>query len=133
MSAQGSGRSLFASLQVLLGSGLDLVRNRLELLVVELEEEKFRLLSLLGYGAAALLLLSAGLVFLAIFLTVLFWDGYRLLALGAFAAIFLIAGAVALYVAWSQGRTQGRLFSASLAELAKDSSAVGGDEFEEQR
>ena len=132
MSAQGSGRGLFASLQALLGSGLGLVRNRLELLVVELEEEKFRLLTVLGYGAAALLLLSAGLVFLAIFLTVLFWDGYRLLALGAFAAIFLIAGAVALSVAWNQGKAQGRLFSASLAELARDRDALNVDKAEER-
>jgi len=124
---------MFASLRVLLHSGLGLVRTRLELFGVELEEEKFRLLSLLGYGAAALLLLSAGLVFLAIFLTVLFWDEHRLLVLGLFAAIFLGAGGVALYVAWRTGNAHGRLFAASLAELAKDRAALGADADEERR
>ena len=130
MSSPGTGRGMFASLRVLLHSGLGLVRTRLELFGIELEEEKLRVLSLLGYGAAALLLLSAGLVFLAIFFTVLFWDEHRLLALGLFAAVFLSAGGLALYVAWRHANAKGRLFSASLAELAKDRAALVADEGE---
>jgi uncharacterized membrane protein YqjE len=68
------------------------VQNRLQLLGVELAEERGRLLSLLTYGAIALICLSAGLVFLAVFLTVLLWDSHRLLALGMFSALFLGAG-----------------------------------------
>jgi len=98
---------------------------------VELEEEKFRVLSLLAYGAAALLLLSAGLVFLAIFFTVLYWDDHRLLALGLFAAVFLTAGGIALYVAWRNGATHGRLFAASIAELTKDREALASGESQE--
>ena len=127
MNSRGPGLGLFASLRVLLDSGFGLARNRLALLSVELEEEKARILSLLAYGAAALILLSAGSVFLAMFVTVLFWDSYRLLALGLFAAIFLTAGGVALVAAKRQGDAGSRLFSASLAELDKDRAALGGD------
>ena len=127
MSLPASGQGLFASLRALLDSGLGLVKTRLELLVVELEEEKLRIFSMLGYGAAALLLLSAGLVFLAIFLTVLLWDSNRLLVLGLFSAIFLGAGGLALYAAWRQSQANGRLFSASFAELAKDRDKLRGE------
>lgn len=133
MASQEPGRGLLVSLRVLADSALGLARTRLELLGVELEEEKLRILGLLGYGAAALILLGAGLVFLAVFLTVLFWDGYRLLALGLFAAIFLSAGAIALARARHHGRASGRLFSASLAELHKDRAALSGGETPERR
>jgi len=119
---------LFASLRGLLASAAGLLRTRFELLAVELEEEKLHLLSLLAYGAAALLLLSAGAVFLAIFLTVLFWEDHRLLMLGLFTVVFLLAGSIALYAAWRHGASSGRMFSASLAELRKDGAALRGDE-----
>ena len=66
---------------------------------VELAEERLRLLSLVTYGAVAFICLSAGLVFLAVFLTVLLWDSNRLLALGIFSALFLGGGIVALMMA----------------------------------
>jgi uncharacterized membrane protein YqjE len=65
-----SRAGLFASLKGLFGTSLTLLQNRLQLLGVELAEERLRLLSLVTYGAIALICLSAGLVFLAVFLTV---------------------------------------------------------------
>lgn len=114
-------------MRALFDSGLGLLQTRLQLLVVELEEEKLRILGMLGYGAAALLLLSAGLVFLAIFLTVLLWDAYRLLVLGLFTVVFLGAGGLALAAALRHARADGGLFSGSLAELAKDREKVRGE------
>lgn len=119
---------LFASLRGLLDTGLGLLQTRLELLATELEEEKLRFLGLLGYGAAAFLLLGAGIIFLAIFLTVLFWDSNRLLVLGGFTAAFLICGAIALAMAWRCAHAKTRLFSTSLAELAQDRGALAGQE-----
>ena len=117
--APGRG-GLFASAKGLLGTGVALLQNRLELLGVELAEERVRLFSVLAYGGAAFLCLAAGLVFLAVFLTVLMWDSNRLLALGVFSALFLGAGVVSLLVAMGLARSGSRLFSASLAELRKD-------------
>lgn len=113
-------RGLFASSKGLLGTGVKLLHNRLELLGVELAEERVRLISLLAYGAAAFLCIAAGLIFLAIFLTVLLWESHRLLALGVFSALFLGAGGVSLALAISRARAGSKLFSASLAELRKD-------------
>lgn len=121
----GASRAgLFASLKGLFGTSLALAQNRLQLLGVELAEERLRLLSLLTYGAIALICLSAGLVFLAVFLTVLLWDSHRLLALGVFSAIFLGAGIATLLMAMNFARAGSTLFKASLAELARDREAL---------
>lgn len=117
-------RGLFASAKGLLGSGVTLLHNRLELLGVELAEERVRLISMLAYGGAAFLCIAAGLIFLAIFITVLLWDSNRLLALGVFSALFLGAGIVSLTLAMSLARSGSKLFSASLAELRKDRDAL---------
>jgi len=123
--ADVSSRSgLFASLRGLLATGLGILQTRLELLAVELQEERARLLGLAGFGAVALIFLSAGLVFLAILLTVLLWEGNRLLVLGIFSALFLGGGSVALAVALRYARAPSRLFAASLAELQKDRAAA---------
>ena len=117
-------QGLFASTRNLIGTGVTLLHNRLELLGVELAEEKLRLVSLLAYGGAAFLCIAAGLIFLSIFLTVLFWDTHRLLALGVFSALFLGAGIASSLLAMSLTRSGSKLFSASLAELRKDREAL---------
>jgi len=120
-------RGLFASSKGLLGTGVTLLHNRLELLGVELAEERSRLISLLVYGAAALVCLLTGLIFLAMLLTVMLWDNNRLLALGVFAALFIGAGSASLVFAMSQARAGSKLFSASLAELRKDRDALSAN------
>lgn len=118
---------LFTSVRGLGVTALALLGNRLDLLGTELAEERVRLLSLLTYGAAALLLLAAGLVFLAVFMTVLLWDSNRLLVLGVFSALFLAGGMLALGMTIGFARAGSKLFVASLAELRKDGEALRPD------
>lgn len=118
---------LFASLRGLIATAIGLARTRLELLATELEEEKLRLLGMLMYGLAAFLMLGAGLVLLAIFLTVLFWDSHRLLVLGGLTLVFLLAGVGSLLLVMRRVRAGSRLFSASLAEMAQDHQALRGN------
>ena len=120
MADQSRPRGLYASLRGLVAGGVALLQTRLELLSTEFQEEKTRLLGLAVYGAAALILLAAGAVFLAVFLTVLLWDSNRLLVLGVFSALFLGGGVLAATVALRLARTESQLFAASLAELAQD-------------
>ncbi len=121
---EASRAGLFASLKGLFGTSLALAQNRIQLLGVELAEERLRLLSLVTYGAVALICLSAGLVFLAVFLTVLLWDSHRLLALGVFSALFLGVGITTLLMAMNFAKAGSTLFKASLAELASDREAL---------
>ena len=118
---------LASSLRSLLGNGIALLQTRLELLSIEAQEERVRLLSLLTYGALAFVLLSFGLMFLALLVTVLLWDSHRLLALGIFTAIFLTSGLIALIAMLRQAHTPSTLFAASIAELAQDLAALRGE------
>ena len=122
MSASEEG--LLASLRGGVATLLETLQVRLELLATELEEEKLRLLRLLGFGAAAFVLLAAGLLCLAFFLVILLWDEHRLLVLGLVALAFLGAGAIAAAIAWRALRGPSRLFAASVAELAQDREAL---------
>lgn len=115
---------LYASVKGLLGTSLTLLQTRLQLLATELEEERQRLLALLLWSAIAVLALGAGLIFLAIFLTVLLWDSNRLLVLGIFSVIFLGMGGIALMLACKLGRSASGLFGASMAELSRDRAAL---------
>jgi len=124
----GRSGGLSDSLRRLTGTGVALVQTRLELLAAELEEEKLRLGNLLVFAAAAILLLDLGIVLLAVFLTVAFWDTDRLLVLGILTTAFLVAGAIAAAAAVRLARTRSRLFAASLAELAEDREALRGRE-----
>ena len=99
---------------------LGLAQVRLELLSVEARVEALRLGEILLYGAIALTMFSVGVVFLAIFLTVLLWDSHRLLALAVFATLFLSGGIVAAWVARDRVRQGSRLFTESIRELQKD-------------
>lgn len=119
---------LAAGLRALLDTGLAIAQTRLELLAVEAQEEKLRVSRLLLNVVLAALLLGAGAVFLAIFLTVLLWDDHRLLALGAATVALLAAGLYTASNAAAESRRGSRLFSASLAELARDRDAIGAKE-----
>ncbi|MCX8086062.1 MAG: phage holin family protein [Rhodocyclaceae bacterium] len=124
-----NGRAgLLASLRGFAATAVALVRTRLELLKVEAQEEIGRLLRLLFWGIAAVLLGGAGLVFLAVFFTVLLWESHRLLALGIFAALFLAAAGAAIAIALHLARQGSQLFAASLAELKRDAAELSKDD-----
>lgn len=116
---------LASSLRGLASTVLELLHVRLELLSVEAQEEVLRLGALLLYGAVAVTFLSLGLTFLAVFITVALWDSHRLLALGVFTAVFLIAGGVAAWLARARLQSGTRLFSASIEELRQDREELG--------
>ncbi len=101
-------------------SGLATVQTRLELFAVELKEEKLRAGSFLFDTVLAALFIGFGFVFLLAFLTVLFWDSHRLLALGlATTGLFGLGVWVASRAA-ARLRAGSHLFAASLAEIAQD-------------
>ena len=115
---------LAESLHGIIDAGLQTAQTRLELLAVELQEEKLRLTGLALNTVLAGLLLGFGLVFLMVFLTVLFWEGHRLLALGISTAVCIGGGLIAASNAARAFRSGTKLFSASLAELARDRAAL---------
>jgi uncharacterized membrane protein YqjE len=125
-SGASSSPGLLASARGLVSTSAALLGNRLALLGIELSEEGSRLLAILLYGGIAVLCLGAGLIFLAIFITLALWDSNRLLALGMFAALFLGAGTASALVTRHFLRSRARWFAASLDELKRDKSQLTG-------
>ena len=115
---------LAESLHGIIDAGLQTAQTRLELLAVELQEEKLRLTGLALNTVVAGLLLGFGLVFLMVFLTVLFWEEHRLLALGISTAVCIGGGLIAASNAARAFRSGTKLCSASLAEHARDRAAL---------
>jgi len=121
----GPGKGLLASLQRLGGTLLAIGHTRLALLATEMEEEKQRLIQMLAWGAVMLLLGSMTCLFLALTITVVFWDTHRLQALTVVTLLFALG---AVWAGWQvRKRSQlapGGMLAASLAELEADMAAL---------
>ena len=96
------------------------LQTRLGIFATELEEAKLQLSQLLLLGLVALFCLGLGIVLLAVFFVVLFWDSYRLTVLGVMAGVFLGMGIFAVLALSAKAAENTEMFSATLAELAKD-------------
>ncbi len=115
---------LFASLRGVLVSVLGIAGTRLELIGLEVAQEKERLVGLLFTVLAAAFALSLA-VLLATFLVIAhFWDSYRLTAIGAFVVLYAVLGGWLITGLKRELAAHPPLFSATLAELEKDRAAL---------
>jgi len=118
---------LLASLRSLARSLLEVLRTRLELLSLDLEAARLRLLSMLLLGALAFLGFALGLVVAAFWLVAAWWDTpHRLLVMGLLTGFFLGGGLLALLLLAWRARRGPRIFAATLEELRQDRDALGG-------
>lgn len=117
---EAGASGLFASLQRLLGTLVEIVQTRVAIVGTEIEEERERLREEKLLGLTAGFFLALGMVTGTVFLAVLYWDAHRLLVLGGLTALYLFIGAVALLRLRQRVRTRPKLFATTLAELAKD-------------
>lgn len=112
---------LFHSLRGLLGTALGIAQVRLQLFGTELEAEKLRVLAAVWRLGLALLFLNVALVLAAGFVLMLFWDGYRLAALGVMVLLCVGAGVGLLLGARAAlGAGEDGPFALSLSELKRD-------------
>jgi len=103
---------------------LALGRIRLELLALEIQEEKERIASLLVWAVLTAMTAGFAAVFVALFITVALWDTHRQAALGVAALLFVgIAMLGALRVKRLTANHQAP-FQSSIAELRQDGSAL---------
>ncbi|MDR0777191.1 MAG: phage holin family protein [Azonexus sp.] len=116
---EGGRQGLFTSVKNTLATLLTIGRTRLELLVVELEEEKLRLMSLWSKAIAAAFLLSLGVIMAIFCLAVVFWE-HRVLVFGLFAALFIVSALLLVASLKRQVGEPRKLFRNSLGELETD-------------
>lgn len=97
-----------------------MVRTRLELASVEMEEQSQRWLSYLLMSLLALFLFGVAVVLAALFVVILFWDTHRIGAVLGLAAVFALAAAAIGMKVRSGMKAQPALLSATIGELRKD-------------
>lgn len=108
------------SLKRMAGTLLAIFQTRLELLSIEVEEERLNIKQMLLYGSIALLFFGLATILLTTFVVVIFWDSYRLQVLASFTVLYFVAGLLAWNALNRVANKKSQLFSASLAALADD-------------
>ncbi|GED21766.1 phage holin family protein [Halomonas halmophila] len=91
--SQGPAQRLFDAGKRILGSLLATGETRLRLAVLELEEERARLVGILLLAGLSMILLLLGLGALTTLVIVAFWESHRLMAIAVSAGVLLFGGA----------------------------------------
>ena len=119
-----SQENLLSSIKNLVSTGTSIAQTRLELISVDVQIARSKLIGLLVMIVSALFFLFFGLVMLALFIVIYSWESDRMMALGLLTGAFLSIGLVFALLIMQSLRTMPKLFEASIAELAKDREAL---------
>lgn len=117
---------MLSSARRLGGTLVAMLHTRLELASVELQEEAQRLLGYLVWALLSLFLLGVAIVMVALFVVALFWDSYRLEAIGGMALLFGAAAALIALKLKASIAAKPRLMADTVAELRKDANMLRG-------
>jgi len=112
---------IFAGVTRLLQTLRDMAENRVELFLVELQEERVRLFDALFLLAVGVVCALMTLVVFTLTVVVIFWDTHRLLVLTLVTAAYA-AGAGAALVKLRSRLQRWEAFSATLQQIKKDRS-----------
>ncbi len=107
----------------LLSSAFTLLHTRLELLGIELAEEKEHLFAVLFLGVAAMMLIMMALISLTVLVAIAFWDTYRWQALAGLTLIYVLAAFLCAWRARTGLREAPLIFEGVLEEFEKDRAA----------
>jgi uncharacterized membrane protein YqjE len=122
--AKPGSPGFLGSFRVLGDSLLATVQDRLDLLAVELQEEKFRLIQTFIWISAAVFTGMMAIAFASLTLVYFFWESARLAVLGGL-AVFYAAALVAIIIAFRRFiARQPRPFLASRKEIEEDRSCI---------
>jgi len=124
MSEPTPSPKLLESLRKFAGSVIAMLQTRLELASVELAEERQRLMKVALLACFGLVFFAMALFMATAFIAVLFWDTYRLAAIGGLMLVYLVLSGVCLLAARRVLKVAPPLFEATLAEIDKDREAL---------
>ena len=107
---------------------VDLLRTRIELAAVELQEGTHRLIGYLAWALAAAVLGLFALALAVLFVLVLFWDTHRLAAVGGMTVLFALGAVFAVTKLRAGLAARAPFLPATLGELRKDAAALKGEQ-----
>ncbi len=112
------------SVRTLADSLLATVQDRIELISVELQEEKFRLIQTFIWISAAIFTAVMAIMFASITVVYLLWDSARLAALIGLTAVYAAAAAAIVVAFRGYIARQPKPFAATLQEIKTDRSTI---------
>jgi uncharacterized membrane protein YqjE len=107
-------------LRRILSSTFAIFETRLELLGIELQEEKERLIGVLFLGLAAMMLTMMALITLTVLIAIFFWDIYRWQSLAGITLAYVLVAAFCGIKARNGLRDAPNMFDETLSEFRKD-------------
>jgi uncharacterized membrane protein YqjE len=119
-----SQENLLSSIKHLAATGASIAQTRLELLSVDVQIARSKLIGLIVMIVSALFFLFFGLVMLALLIVIYSWESDRMLALSLLTGAYLSNGLIMSLLITQSLRKMPQLFAASIAELAKDKEAL---------
>ncbi|HLP10025.1 MAG TPA: phage holin family protein [Opitutaceae bacterium] len=111
---------ILGALRELLSQALGSVRDRIELVSVELQQEKFRFIELLIWVFTVAVAGLLALLFASFTIVCVFWENGRLIALGALTLVYGVGFAAALLYLRRLIARQPRPFDGTIDELTAD-------------
>jgi uncharacterized membrane protein YqjE len=111
---------LMESLKRLASTLTSIVSTRLELLAIELQEERLWLTQMSFYALFTIFCFGMALLLLTMFIVVLFWDANRLAVLGGLSILFIFLGTLMANILRVKANSRPKLFSVSIAEFSRD-------------
>ena len=102
------------------------IHTRLQLLAVELEEERRHFFSMLVLILVAGVCLGLSLALGTVLLLLAYWDSHRMLVLVILGAVYAALGLLALALAVQRVRCKSSPFAASLGALRVDGRILAG-------
>lgn len=115
---------LLGSLRGLADGLIGSAHDRLELLAVELHEEKYRLIQIFIWISAIVFLAMLATVFASLAIVVLFWESARVIVVCSLAAIYIGALAAVALGFKNYLKRQPKPFAATLSELREDRECI---------
>ena len=117
-------RGIVSDARGVASDALRAVRTRLELISIEIQEEKARIALQLVLASATLFFLSFGMLLAILWFSFSLPEGQRQLVLGCLGIVFLLVGGACAWRvrALSSGA---RLFDATLQTLKRDEASLG--------
>lgn len=118
---------LLASLSSLTNTLIDIVQTRIELLSLDIEEDRTRIFQLVLIYMAALFSLVVGFVIVITLTVFLLWEKNQLDILFLIGGIFVLLGVAILGLATYKAKNKPGLFLSSLLALEKDKQEIASD------
>lgn len=116
---------LIGSIRRLFGNLLGTLQTRLEILSLDITEERFNLARMAMVALSVLFCFQAGVFLAVLFVVLSVADADRLAAIGVAALVLLLMALVGALWLWRWLKTRPPLFAGTIAELQKDRERMG--------